>query len=112
MALLSAALFAGVAAVYFTVVSATGATEMNRYTSAVAIWISSCVVLYFILAIRRLQVAYVNAFPAPWSVDQATRGGCCAVRRGGNRDARATRSDSCAGTIDGAAQLIGEVAFA
>ena len=74
MALLSAALFAGVAAVFFTVVSATGATHMNRYTSMVAIWISSYVVLYFILAIGRLYVAYVNAFPAPWSVKQATRG--------------------------------------
>lgn len=74
MALLSAALFAGLAAVFFTVVSATGAEDMNRVVSAVAVWLSAYVVMYFLLSIGRLYVAYVNAFPAPWSVKQATRG--------------------------------------
>lgn len=75
LTLLAAALFAGLDAVYLAAVTGGYASDhrLRPDLTAVAVFLSSYVALYFLLAVRRLHAAYTDAFPPPWKLPPVVR---------------------------------------
>jgi hypothetical protein len=68
--MLAASFAAGVNAVYLAVITSTTASSSVETVSPAktsgAVFLGSYVVLYFLLAIRRLHLAYMDTFPPAW----------------------------------------------
>ncbi|TFC75809.1 hypothetical protein E3T23_14775 [Cryobacterium cheniae] len=76
LTLLTAGLVAGTDAIWVTVVSAANDTDtpVSVWPTAITVALSALVAAYFLLAVRRLHVLYVDTFPPFWKV-QALAGG-------------------------------------
>ncbi|POH67625.1 hypothetical protein C3B61_06945 [Cryobacterium zongtaii] len=76
LTLLTAGLVAGADAIWVTVVSAANApdTPVSVWPTAITVGLSALVAAYFLLAVRRLHVLYVDTFPPFWKVQQLAGG--------------------------------------
>lgn len=76
LTLLAAGLLAGVDAVWVTIVAAANdaGTTVSVWPSAITVALSALVVAYFLLAVRRLHVLYVDTFPPLWKTTAAAGG--------------------------------------
>jgi hypothetical protein len=74
LTLLTAGLLAGVDAIWITIVSTTSSPSapIGIWQSAITSGLSALVAVYFLLAIRRLHILYVDSFPPYWKVQKAT----------------------------------------